>query len=685
MRKILLVTGILFVLLAGCTIDEPTLPRWVAPFVVPLTSEKIVFSEDVVNDSTIILQGNQLSVRVENSIDPMNIEAADLNLDGVDTTAEYSLKELVVDSVASMSTPDINIVEIFPDLPNLIGQTAQIQQTTVSGPSKELSDGDFKRMNIKEGTVFLELHNELPMVLGPNPTSSGVQVTLYDSLNTQVGSALFDQPIPPGGVGLAQMDLNNLGWIYTPLRIEYTLSVAADTSFTVTQNLLDNSKFWLTATLRNLKVEEILGKLQSQTIQEVFAVDLAGDNQVNLAKISDGQLVYNFANQIPVDVDVSIIIRELHDNAGQSFQDQFTITSQGNFLETINLAGYEIRDAAGGRMDSFHVDILAITRESGGYVNVKASDYIRGDISLSGLQCSRIAGILEKDTVDVDPFEEIDVIDYEGFTSGIEFETASLQIVYQTNASVENLWLNLEITGYHKNDAGVYTDSAKIILQDEPLSASGLNTIIIAGQQVADFLNVLPSDIRGMGNVVYSGNVDIAVGDEFKGNYVLSTPFRLRIVNPEPFEMVPDTLDEEDISQDVQDLTGDEIRDAVLRATVVNHSPLSGEAKLFVSADWQQTDIYDTTTAQPGLYFVKTISLPMATINSSTGLVQSPGSEEISIHLNTPELRLFQNPPLRMGVLFNLDETPGIVVIQGTDFIEVSGQMEVTVLIKEDE
>ncbi|MCB0287082.1 MAG: hypothetical protein KDE57_10535, partial [Calditrichaeota bacterium] len=116
---------------------------------------------------------------------------------------------------------------------------------------------------------------------------------------------------------------------------------------------------------------------------------------------------------------------------------------------------------------------------------------------------------------------------------------------------------------------------------------------------------------------------------------------------------------------------------------VLNGTPLSGSIRLVVSADPQHTDIYDSTYFNAALEFTKTIALSPATVNSTTGYVDTPQQSQVFLSLTQDEFRIFKNTPVNVGFELRLDDTGETVALRASDFVTVSGLAQVKVVIKD--
>lgn len=680
---------LVFLLLSGCSIDEPVLPKWVVPIVIPIGKEKVILQEELPKDSTIVSEGDSLSIHFEDQFDPQSISQEDLSFPGENSSTTLTLEDLQIDSLNTMNSEQIELSELMPLLQTLVGQTFTIPETTLTASPAVVTSDEFKGIHLESGVITLTIHNDLPFPIGPNSfTPNGTLIKIFDdSTGTLITEIQIPDEIPPGEVGRGSAPLTNQGdWIRPKIRLDYQLPIARATSIQVTQEMLNTAGFHLGMSMSDLAIAEIIGKVDAQQFSDAWKVNFGQDDEIVRAKVSGGSVQLQLHNQFPLGATVHFKLPDVKDASGQTYQDQVVINPSSTVNKNIDLRNFTIEssEVPGQALDGLRVTFEVATQETQGFVHVKKTDLIQTDITTSRLQFSDLEGYLSPDTLNIDSFEENDIADYKNFESGFKFHDAQLQLALQNQIEIDNLSLNLEITGYHKNESGAVTDSATIHVQ-EALNASPQDTIILEGEDVVNFLNILPTDVKGGGFVAYSGRAHINVGDQIQGSYAFSTPLKFEIVNPAPIEIDPDTLTADDIDQDLRDAVGDEIQYARLHATVENHSPIGGTVQIFISNDLSRNDFYDPNREiNPDNEFVKSISIQGAPVSSSTGFVKQTIVSQVDFELTTSQLRLFKEPPLMVGYRILLNETNGPVVLKGSDFVEISGKVEVQLLVKDE-
>ncbi|GAB4368726.1 MAG: hypothetical protein Kow0042_10030 [Calditrichia bacterium] len=668
-----------------CSIKEPVLPRWSAPFMIPLASERLVFQKDLVNDTTIIDKGDLLAIQIREEFGRRSLTIDDLSIEGEDTTSEVPLDSLLIDSL-TMSSSGLSLRQLLPQLGSQTGQTVTIPQSTISEQIEKVRSSDFKAIKITRGRIDIFFQNNLPLTLG---SATGIEFSVYDSLGTFVTSLAIPDTLQPGESGFASAPLSqSTDLIYSPFRVDFTIPIARDTLLFITDQLLDTSNFQIQATLSDLEVEEIIGKLPMQSFKETITVALDQENKLIRAEVAEGSLDILYSNRISASVRIRVTLPDLLTVSGQPYQDEILFLPNESIHRHIILDGFTLHNSAspGEVLDSIDFQIRANTLSSQEFVHVKRNEVVEVGIQSSPLKFQALQGFLAKDTLEISPFEQSDVVDYEGFNRGLQFDQAYLLLELENDIEIDSLLFNLDISAYHKDqNSGLITDSAKIVIRNEFIG-SGQDTLRLEGADIVDVLNILPTDFKGSGFVAYSGFANVSVGDMMKGYYQFTTDLKFKISNPEPYQMKPDTLFDEDIEDDVQDAIAEEkIGSSRLTANLINHTPLGGSVRLLVNGDDLQTDLYDTTQyANSKLKFIKRLDLIPAPVNSQ-GWVTQPSENTVVLELSRSEMELFQHPPLRVGILVNFAETDGFVVLRGSDYIDISGNVEVQVLFKDED
>jgi hypothetical protein len=669
-----------------CTFDEPVMPRWVTKFLIPISTETYIFSEEIANDSTIVTKGDSLYIDIRGDFETKELSSEDLSLPDADSTHTTTLKKITISLFDTMTTGTINITDPFPEIGNFIGLTVPIPDTTLPGIAS-VTRSDFYSIKVTSGTLELVFINNLPFTLTPeSPGSNSIAVSVDNEIQgTHVTDIFITDTISPGdtAIGIAPLGSGD-GWIHMPLRLNYSLHVAADTVF-VTQDSLDAWNFRFDLIFMDLELEEITGWVESQTFNDTLTAGLGEqENTITEAIFADGSIEVTLKNTLPLGTQGSFTLPDLSLN-GQPYIGNFDIPPYDSVTVTVeDLEGYRIYNSRypGQPLDSLSIISQVVT--SSDSVILRATDEITVRFQSTDIQFSYFKGHLAKDTLELDPILEEDIID-NTIESGF-FEIQGAQLIFHINngLNIDSIIYNGQITGYHKRD-GIYTNSKTIYIENQMI-VPGENTITLMGSDIDSLVSLIPIDIEASGHIIFSGNAEVSVGDAIESDYIFTTPFQIQILNPDSIKMDPDTLTEDDIDEDFRDKAGDDIRTAELIATIINNSPLGSDVHFFVSADPTREDLYDTTSYfNPDLEFIKSTNVTRAIVNPSTGYVITPTENHINFRLSKEEISIFKYPPLRIGILLVVEETDTFVVLHGSDYLEVSGEFQFELLFKEEE
>jgi hypothetical protein len=678
--------SIIYLVFLNCSIDEPVLPRWKTPYVIPLIKETIVFAEELGKDSTVTVKGDSLYIELSGKFDPDTLTSQDLSVDGADSTSTFSLDKISLDSLGTISTGEVGVSTFIPSLPILINQTVPFPDTTISGQAIISDSSAFRSMKVNNGNVYLTIYNNLPFTISPDPSSSNsLEISIFNQDDrNHVTDVVFTQTILPGTFATASAPLGSGdGWVTIPLQLDFQFHVDAETIF-ITQDSLDAWNMQLDLLFQDLEIEEITGRVPSQGVGDTLRVGIDHDDQVIEARIDSGTIQIRFFNQLPLSAQLLYIIPDIVNiNSGQPYTGQVFVASGDSATTGIqNLAGYRILNsqAPGQPIDTFTVYIQAATDT--GWVTLSAQDEISARVTASRILFSYIRGVLAPDSLVLEPRIIVDIADYGELTSGIAIQGVQLILGIENQLNIQNLQMNGVITGYKKDPAGQYTDSAKVFIQNQTLIV-GRNDIYLQGPDVDALINIYPSDLKAEGNIAYSGMAEVTAGDTLGGDYILTSPFWIQITNADPITVDPDTVTE--IDENLKDAIKDTVLQyALLRAKVLNAGPVSGMLDIFFSADPSRQDLFDTTGyGSSNLEFFKTVNVAEAVVNPSTGFVTEPTETEFLINLNIEELQVFVRLPFRVGIKLNLDDTNGFVILRGSDYVEFSGIIETEVLFKE--
>ncbi len=682
----------------GCDFKEPVLPSWQVTVRAPFLVDDFRIGEEIRNDSTIVLQGGDpdsvLFVSLSDSmIELFQLGREDLSIKPRDTETSIRIGTLELDSLEALETSRITLGELFPNLSDSLGQPALIPETVIAAPPVLLSAGDFRSVHFLSGTIRLRVTNLLPFPIGPNsqqPQGMHIRV-VNDSAGTDFADLDFTEVIPPGGSGIAESIVTDKT-LESPLRLEITVPVAQATFIPeVTQALLDTAGFLVRISLLDIEADEATVILQSQDYQDDVWLTYDDENRLRSAVMDAGQITIHLFNHMDINSQGQIKIPAISAAGIDTFTRDISFPALGDTIITLRFDDREYTienpDQPGQIIDSLQLILSAQTEASGRLVRITSEDSITLALQSDSLFFRHFAGVIGVDTLQITPFEERNIADYEGFEEGLELSEALLSLTLRSEVMIGNLNADLRITAFHENEQGQRTDSALIILDDLQFNGGnpgqpGITEIVLSGPEIVNALNILPTALRIDGQVRVSGEAEISREDRILTDYLFETPFKVRFTNLSTFSGDPDSLTDADIDDLIRDAGDDNLLGASLEMIIRNHTPLGGTVRFIFTADMADSNLYDgpVDTAQG---FERTISMTAAPTDPATGFVTGEQNSRIQVTLNQRELRLFQNPPLQFGYQIRFDDTDGFVTLRYSDYVNMLGEVRVNILIED--
>ena len=684
--------------ISGCAFEEPVLPEWTVSVNVPLENETFILGEEIVNDSTIITQGGDSSIyiSINGDLEAMEIDISDFDLPSTTINQSFVVGAIQLENLDALRSPVVTLGELLPSLEEavVLADTVPITfpDTTLQPEAQQLNSQQFRALHVVDGQIAIGFENNLPLAVGPNSSHpGGMEVALYDSLNTRIAVFNFTEVINPGESDVRVSSFGDSDtWIYTPLRIEYLLPFAEETTVEMTEQMLDETGVTISVSLTSLEVDDAIALIDPQEFDRDVAFKLNTDDQLSEAVIERGRVHMVFTNTTELAAAIDFTLPEFQDAQSNPFSSSVTLPGGSTTELDFNLAAWQIRSANVGQyVDSIRVEYSARTLAAGSMVQLSADDSIVVDIEIDPLTLQSFSGLMAEESFAIDPVQEDDLINYEDIPDNIKLSDVNLELTIANEVNIEDLFVNFYITGYHEDDNGVVTDSATLNVTNERINPGssvnpGVTVISLSGDNVADFLNILPNSIRTWGDVRASGEASMSGSRQITSSYAFSTPLKFRIDGDASIRGDVEVLTEEDIDEDLQDAAEENIEAGQLRVYLDNHVPIGGTVRLIVSADPSNTDIFDLENANSDLGFVKEISVQAAPADPGTGFVTEGLQNSIDLTLTKEEIRLFQNPPLQFGYELVVDGTgTNVVAIRSTDYVRIGGVATITVLIKE--
>jgi len=700
----------ILVIIVNCSLKEPVLPSWFLPVNIPLSEETFKLSE-FVNDSTIIAQGQDslITISLEGDLEPTGL--MDLSLEPQSDSGAIGLESIKLDSLKDLSSGFTSLRELMPWLQPFVGNEVTIPETSLVSLSFTIESDDYESIHAISGLVTFKFFNNLPFPIGPNSSdANGISLTLSnDTLNQQM---IIDIAIPdtiyPGetGIGSSQIPPGGI-WIYSKLRVDYDLPVSEPTTVNVTNELLDNAGFQIEVDFKNFEADEAFARIQDQVFSNKVKFELENENRLREGVVDRGAVHIDFINEFNVDSKILFALPNIRTPQNTPFTDSIQIQANGSRGYDVALDNFSVinPDNPNAYIDSIDVDLTVFANSPSELVHITNMDSIAFIIQTDSIFLESFNGFFSLDTLKISEFSEDSIADYGDFGQGVFFQNAELSLNLMSELLIENLLLQLKITGYHSNEDGMITDSASLnIVQAVNSNGSPGNpdNIIISetGPEVANFLNILPTSISGSGTIFINGNAVIFQNSQIVGSYLFSTPLRLEVIGLAPIEgevttfiekgaaapndtSLTDTLD-----NDIKDL-GDDLQSGELQLDLINHTPLAVSVLMLVTSDLSRPDnsaFYDTLNfpINDSFGFVKSATIQAADKDSQTGFVTNPRTSTVLLKLTRDQLLMLTQPPFKVGYAVKVQDSNGVVALRSTDYVSVRGLAKLIVKIKDE-
>lgn len=698
MKKLLNFLGVVLTLalLLDCSIKEPATPEWTLPISLPLSPETFRIIDEM--DSTLVdsLGADSLIfVSVGGELETITLSTSDLTVTPQQRTESVTLDTLTLSNLQPLESGFISLRALAPFLSGIpSGQTVTLPETTMTAPPPVLASPDFKFIHMFIGEVRVKIRNNLPFTIGPNSISNeAMHLSFYsEEFGTLMVEASITDSIPSGQtLDWVRLFENEDVLLYSPMRVEFDFSLSRSSSFTVSDSLLDSSGLAIVVEIENVRASEVIGKLEPQRYSDRFFFSIENSNRLREGEISRGDLQITFDSNIPIGTRLQFTIPLILNPFNQPLQDSVLVDADNSSIYTLDLAGFIITNG-GNFVDSIYIDVEGVTQAADSFVQVLASDGLDVTALPDTFAFQRFSGFLGTDFKEFDPFEENNISDYSGIENGLQFQEATLSIRLFNEIDIENLFVDIDIQGFHVSENGDTLQRANLsfpanqVLPGSPGNAT-ITILNFSGADMIDFLNILPTSLIGAGRVQYGGEANVTVNQSRIGaEYEVSTPLRIEIKDLSPIEGNITTIARDDIQEELRTAIDEQrVTQASLKLNLLNSTPLAGSVKVLFSADPSRTQeaFYDTSSINPDLEFLKFIQLQPGTVDPVTGFVTSPRSNTITFSLNNNEIQLFGNPPLRVGYLLTVADSDGRIALRSFDFVQVSGTLNFVAEVKD--
>ncbi|KAA3614099.1 MAG: hypothetical protein D8M58_18060 [Calditrichaeota bacterium] len=678
---------VITLLIFSCTINEPYLPAWD-------TRVKLHFREDQFSMSEVLTESSfkdslnstlgdtLIYVSISDSTEPQAISEDDLAFKSDDDQIVETMGTISLDAPSPQNTPDVTLLELFPDLPPAGNQIPPFDSVTIEPPGNNVKFDSFERVVIETGQMHLVFHNNLILEI-----DSGLVVSVFDSVSTLlIGQFLFSEKISPGtSKQSSTLDLDDQTLSNTFI-LNYSIPfTGTDTVHTIKQSDLESS-FTTEVVLSAIDVSSATAEIPEQIVEREDTSPInTEDKTVTLAKIREGGLTLNIQNNLEINSDLVIEILTMVDDLDQPKTVNVDLFANQATVKQIDIKGFTIKNhlTPGAAVDEIAYKITATTHPSDGFATVSSTDDIVVDMTMDSTFVSYFEGSVSNVKIDIDPVEQEDLVDLTDLDGSFKLPDLvfTLNFYNQINFDVD---LDLTLTGINTRD------NKQVVLNvDETLFAGNSDnqklTVITLNKDnsnIVDLMAILPTSIKMEGSALINGSGSVATSDAIWSDYSIESPLKVKIDEDISIKTDKDSIAADDLEDDVREGITEDLNDVFIHINTENGLPLGASFKFFLAAD--STTLYDETI----LDSTKKVIISADLIPGETdenGLVTLPANEPIKLGLSQQQLQIFNTKPIYYGAVIKINANEKAVTFRKHDLLKYGGFIDIKVRVNSDE
>lgn len=655
-----LLATVLLAILIGCSFDKPVAPKWDVRLAVPLMNRTFTMQELIEkNDFLVSNAQGVVSIDYEDSLGRFEVGDA-LQVDGFSQSIQSEIGKFTIPSPGNKFVR-LTFGQIYPGAYALDGQTVPVPAFQYDNISTTVPPFEnFESVLIESGTIQVTITNHLPV-----PLSAGLRL---DVQSTQTGQTLFafvfDQPISPGASASRTVNLYGVR-IPSGLTISMSGGSPGSNGQPVTINAstdgIDIETF-----ISDIVAVEARAAIEPQQFSGKDSVALGDSILITEAVIASGIFRFDFNNQIPLDLNLNLVLDDFLDPAGLPVQLQIPLRSGETTTRLFNLQGYRFRPTVqNGQMTmryNWTVDVLG---SNGEIITLSSQDAVGLDIQVSDLTFSEIRGVLNGVHVPIDTV--VQDIDIPEDLDSLRFEAGRLEIIIHNGIGFP-IQPELHVLGVNEQK-GLQVE---MVVQEQIRPASNYPSIskIILDEQnsnLIELLNIMPTKIYVWGQAV--------VGDGTSESVIRSTDYmdaKVRILAPVALQFPSQTIETDVDTLDIDAGVRSELESNVLEgrffARLRNHLPFGVEVTFYFSS--QDTNVF----ANPELT-IGPVRLDPGEVSAEGKVLQEKVSD-INVQLSQEEIRFFTHPTVLAGIKIHIPGSGQIVRVYETDYIHVKAACE---------
>ena len=667
-RSACILSAAVFLLAAGCTIEQPGTPRWEVEVTIPIADRMYALNEiiaDTIEADTaavwVSLNGETLYLNFADSLEK-TIIGNEIQVSGISKVVVAKVGVLNVNAPGTRST-----YFPIPELEPLYGQTVPVFPFSFGPIQQELEEFDeYDWAYLHSGSAQLTVTNNLAVPLNTLMIEVYNRDPYYKLLEWNI-----DTPLSVGGQATQAFPLPAGPKIDNWMEVH----LSGDTPGSETPVYIDeNSNIQVDIELSTLEVDSALARFPAQSFSEDTTYAVEEDDSVKTAIIKQGTVSYSITNHTNF---YNVTTFKLLDFTldGVPYTETITIAPNETHTESnFSLVGYQYsRPEQDNKIQAQVWSDILDTRyppypNPDDYVYFSKEDTIVTNFSVSPLYFSKFEGYVDDRTLDfgeqVQYFEDIP----EGLDS-LEVEAASVSIQLSSVIGAP-LEINLALDAYK----GSSVPAASFSIDNLEIPAGDLENPMVLDTVFTGLeaiVNILPEYIILTGQARVHGQVDVEDWQWVEGKYRIFSPFSLAIGGS--------TLEPEIAV--IEDGFDNKLNQVDLTMNLENHVPLDGEALILASYDSLQLVDYNPNGALVDTFFQ--MPLPDPVVNQNGYVIEAGISNEENT-LDYSQLEMFagasEEQPLFVKTFIRINSTNGQVVhFQPDDHLTVGASAHLLV------
>jgi len=658
---VLLPLVLLGLMLAGCEIADPELPRFETRVALPLGEERLDIAEVVDDEEYLIaMEDGTLGFTVDGDPDTVSLDfdlAADIDAQNV--SGSLGTFDLAPPPPAAF---DFTLVDLYPAAAGVDGMSVPVPGFTFSSASSPEDLQDVESATLTAGTLTVTVDNGLPV---PVSAASGPNRLYLELVDPSSGDALvtveFDV-IPAGGHAEQTADLAG---VTLPGDIAVRLAGGSPGSGGSFVTVDASAAIAVDAAFSDLEVSAAEAVVPAQEFETSFQTDLPEDYGVVQAVIAAGDIDLAVVNEMGIPCQATVTWPEVVDLDDNPLELVIDLEPAGSASRTVDFAAHIVRAPGGVPITELNTVVTVTSPGSAGLpVLLEAGQGVQADLSAGRIEFGSVTGTVPELSYEFDSMdEEIDLPDE---MDGLLLTQATL-VLEMVNSAGLNAEADFNLVGI--NDAGDRQELQVSEQIDAATEGRAAVTQIILDQNnsgIVDFLNNMPTRITLEGGVNLGGDGatgTVRGGDYAVVNWAITSPVEV-IVESSHLYGSPEDLG---LDEDAREMIQDYGLGAEIQLEILNHLPVGVETRVLFSPD-------TTTIKTDPLLVIGPVTVGAASTNPDDHTVLEPLTSHPLVSITASETQVLSTEGLYSLLEVTLPSTEGNPVrVMITDYVTVQG------------